>query len=261
MKKQLLTCIILSIALILGFTMSGYAISIDYLASSTGQTASADFSFTDSTQLKITLTETTPAADSSLVGSGAILTGIGFLLPDNAVIVLPGGVTIATGSASVGFRPQRQPPEDLGAGADVSGEWGATVGGEKPMDGVGNWDFVSTITAQVTKFAGANLDGPSQLSGPQGGLLLDSAARGGLGVIENSVIILLTLDADPSVDGNQDLTDNQQTAFLDSLSTKSLVEYGSDEAFGYPIPEPATMLLVGSVLIGLSGLRWSLRKK
>ena len=75
----------------------------------------------------------------------------------------------------------------------------------------------------------------------------------------------MSLDADLCTDGLQGLTSAQQTAFLDSLLTSSIVEYGSNAAFGTPtggapIPEPCTLVLLGTGLLG-AGLLGRRKKK
>lgn len=227
-------------------------ITINYLAP-TGQTASAQFSFLNGSTLQIILTETTSAAtltSAGLSGAGAILTTIGFQLPNGANLS-SGSATIASGSSTAGFSTG-----SYGAGTNVSGEWGATIGGAQPINGQGTFHFVSTLAAHVTKFSGPNLDGPSNLNGPQGGLLNVAAFRGGLGVIVNSVVIQLIL--------NQPLNSAQQAAFLASLSTSSIVEWGSNSAFGTPVNGkasiPDTLLLLGVGLVGLGGIAWRQRR-
>ncbi len=245
----------LTAALVVGMSETGSAdpITINYLAP-TGQTATAQFSFLNGSTLQIILTETTSAAtltSAGLSGAGAILTSIGFQLP-SGVNISSGSVTIASGSSTAGFSTG-----SYGAGTDVSGEWGATIGGPQPINGAGTFHFVSTIAAQVTKFPGANLDGPDSLDGPQGGLLSDPAFRGGLGVIVNSVVIQLAL--------SQSLTLAQQAAFLASLSTSSIVEWGSNDAFGTPVNGiasiPDTLLLFGTGLAGLGSIAWRQRRR
>jgi hypothetical protein len=255
MKTKLSIMVVLGACFLLWTSIPAEALL--YVAP-TGQTATAEFTFASGSVLEIILTETTPAAASDISGAGAILTSIGFVLPDAAVIV-GGDVIIASGSQSVGFDQG-----DVPQLTNVNGEWGATIGGEAPI-GLDSYefDFVSSMGAHTTPFADVslnNLDGSaSSLDGPQGGLLDDSAARGGLGVIDNSVFISLLLDANPSEVGNQPLSLEQQNAFLASLPASSVVEYGSDAAFGQ-VPEPATMLLLGTGLVGLLGFRRKFKK-
>jgi len=237
-----------ALVLTMGISETSHAVLVPYVAP-TGQTATADYSFISGTQLQIILTETTPTA-LNISGGAAILTSVGFNLP-TGVNITGGTVTINSGSTSVGFQIGPTPQGPFGGGTNVSGEWG--FANNSPLDSVGNFDFASTNTAQTTQFAGSNLDGPADLNGPQGGLLDDSAQSGGLGVIDNSIIILLTL--------NTSLSAAQQAAFLAGLCCNpgdSIVEWGSNDAFGAPVPEPGTLLLLGS---GLAGLGFFGRRK
>lgn len=248
--------LIWALTLVLGVARAGDALTINYtvfVPSPTTQTAAADFIFLDPTTLEITLSETTPTGDSAIVGDLAILTAIAFKLPDSAVIASSGhSAVIAAGSATVGFATART------AGQEINREWGATNGGKVDFDGSGSalgnelFDFVSTIgSSGVVQFPGTSYDGPAGLDGPQGGLLDDSAVRGGAGVVDRSVVFTIALDADPGTPGNQALSAGQQSTFLSSLATDSRIMYSSHGSFGHPVPEPETAALVA---LGLGAL-------
>jgi hypothetical protein len=178
------------------------------------------------------------------------------------VVISAGTVTVAPGSTSVGFIPGCGPSNtQCGPGSDVSREWGATISGERNIGNGDKYDFVSTLNTNVTRFAGENRDGPTGLSGPQGGLLNDAAARGGQGVINNSVIITLTLDSDPKATGVQALADVQMTKFLESLSFSSIAKWGSSSVYAHPVPEPGTLFLLGSGFVGIAAFGRRFRKR
>src|SRR5262249_22514316 len=216
----------------------------------TGQTATADFTFPTASTLQIVLTETSPAS-LGITGRDAILTGIAFTLPVN---ISGGSVAISSGSTGL------FDTGTYGAGTDVSHEYGVTLGTDRhsqdTFEPFGPTQQVSTIGyGGITQLAGTNLDGPDALDGPQGGTLDNSAAGGGLGVIDNSVTIPLNLASA--------LTAAQQAAFLANLSNPtsgSFVIYGSHAAVGTPgggptpvVPEPGTLVLAGMGAFSLLG--------
>jgi hypothetical protein len=253
----------LALAVAIGSAVPAAALTIDYavtVPSPTGQTASADFSFLNATTVRIELSETTPAGDSAITGSLAVLAAIAFKLPDAVVIASSGhSAVIGASSATAGFATAR------GAGQEINAEWGATNGGEADFDGSGSllgnelFDFVSTVgSSGVVQFPGTSYDGPGGLNGPQGGLLDDAAARGGLGIVDRAIVFTILLDANPSSGGNQGLSAAQQDAFLASLATGSAVMYSSHGSFGTPVPEPGTAALLA---LGLGGLALASRAR
>jgi hypothetical protein len=158
--------------------------------------------------------------------------------------IFQGSITITGGSVVVGsgstayFRTSTS--STFGATDDISGEWGY---GNSGTTGFGTLvNYVSAMQAGTTAFSDVNLDSTPQLDGPQGGLTAGIIGLGGLGAVQNSVLITLNL--------------NGSLSNLDFLKNGVIIEFGSDAAF-VPVPEPSTMLLLGSGLIAL----WGFRKK
>jgi hypothetical protein len=108
----------------------------------------------------------------------------------------------------------------------------------------------TTNQSHATRFAGINLDGPRNLSGPQGGLLATPELMpiGGLGGIQGPVIFRIMLSNDMSL---ADLGQGN-------------IEFGSDAAFAPPtevaVPEPATMCLLAFGGLAFAGGNWVRRR-
>ena len=194
-----------------------------------GLSAEAEFTMLTPTTLEVRLKNTSTGAPLGFDSSDQILTGVSWDFGDvgfNGDAMITGGaVATGPGSASVNFSVA-----NVGANADVSGEYGYGN-----MDGTGALtNFVSANAAVGIPFGGANLDGPVNVDGPQGGLISSafSLPLGGLGAIEDEIIATLTL--------------SEPVAQADVLGDLGLarVEFGSD-AFFITNPEPASVALLG----------------
>jgi hypothetical protein len=196
----------------------------------TGQSGTAEFVFRDAAHLEIYLTDTT----GNMAGSSGILTSVRMRLPDSATFLRAGSVSIGTDSSSSGFSTGI-----FQSGADVSGEWGVTVQGKSNRRGASNrglssYDQVSTLQAKgIKRFKGSNRDGKKALGGAQGGI--SRSAAPGMGVVNDSVLMRLTIDANARKRGVQGLSNQQRAAFLASLITSSVLEFGVSGAFAYPV--------------------------
>lgn len=214
-----------------------------------GLSAEATFTLIGANTLQIVLKNTSTDYpdyfDDGNLNSNILVTSIAFDL--GGIDISSGTVVVGDSSSTVNFDGDLG---DLTAGEDVSTEWGF---GNEGNTGFGSLvNFVSAMNAHTTPFAlpPYNLDGPDGLAGPQGGLISEplytDVGTGGLGAILDSVAITLAL-TDPLAD-------------LSFLNNGVIVEFGSDAAF-VPVPEPATMLLLVSGLIGLGAFRRRFRKK
>jgi hypothetical protein len=214
---------------------SSAAGTVVLLSDPSGLSAELEFTLVNPTTLEVRAKNTSTGVPLGFSNSDQLLTGVswdfGVLGEDPADPKITGG-SVKTGpsSSSVNFDVL-----NVGPNADISGEFGYSN-----TDGSGGLTNVLTSNkAQATPFGGANLDGPANIDGPQGGLIASTplVALGGLGAINDEYIATLTLD--------------KPLADLSFLALNPVrVEFGSDAAF---IPEPASLGLLtlgGMILLG-----------
>lgn len=212
------------------------AASADYIWTYGGPndlSATAQLTLVDNRTLQVTLTNTSTGvpAGFTVTSDNQLLTSFSLNLP-GAMRITGGNATLGTGATSINFGNVE---EQLTAGANVSSEWGFSNDGEA-INLAPN--FFTAMQSHATRFSSkGNLDGPSNLSGPQGGLIATPALAdlGGLGAIQGPLVVTLNLSDDLRLD---DLT-----------MIGSRVEFGSDAAFRSVntnvVPEPMTLSLLG----------------
>jgi hypothetical protein len=194
-----------------------------------GLSAEVEFTLINATTLEVRAQNTSTDAPDGFDAADQLLTGISW---DFAPPGLTGNTSIIGGIVLMGPSSQTVNFSTgfYGPGTDVSGEFGYGN-----FDGTGLLpNFISATVSQTTPFGGANLDGPGNIDGPQGGLVANPpvTSLGGLGAIQDEIIATLQLSAP---------LDN-----LDFLSYGVRIEFGSDAAHLQQvlIPEPASALIL-----------------
>ena len=196
------------------------------LITSMGMSAEVEFSLLDSSTLEVRLANLSTSMPAGFEASDQILTGVSWEFGDAGVSIAGGRVRIGDTSHSLNFSTGF-----YGAGADVSGEWGFGNSGATGM-----FDhYISANAAGTTAFGSVNLDGPSSLAGPSGGLVADPLPMsiGGQSGIQHEIVATLDLNGT-----------------LDDLDAIELVtfEFGSDKAF-FTVPTPASAVPLGGALL------------
>ena len=198
-----------------------------------GLGAEAEFTLINPTTVGIRLKNTSTGVPGGFSNADQILTGVSW---DSGLLgCLPGDPDITGGSVVIGPTSMSLNFDtgSYGPGFDVSGEWG--FGND---DGTGALcNMISCNTALTTPFGGANLDGPVEIDGPQGGLVSnpEQVPLGGLGAIQDEVLITFTLD--------------QAIGSLSALTGNGVrVEFGSD-AYFITVPAPASVLALGLLAV------------
>ena len=224
--------------------------------SSGGNNVSATANFTQSgTDLTIVLTNTSPA--NSLESPTSTLSGLTFQIDGQASALSHDSAT----APSIFQGASCSPGPCSGSNVNVGGEWGYQL--KSGTNLIGSAGYITTgLAHDLGNFNGANLDDPVSLDGINFGIIsaTHGALNGGLSgvpLVQTSLTLLLD-------NFNGSLIDIFNVNFLYGTTPETVIGGScppTDPTCNGgggpppPIPEPGTLFLLGSALLGYGAYR------